>query len=115
MELYIIKTTEIFEKDIKRLSKKYRQIKKDLLPVCNRLAVGEFIGNSISGSANFLYKTRLASSDQKKGKRGGFRLIYSVKNDFEDKEIILHTIYAKSSKIDISTDELKNIMKELEL
>lgn len=42
-------------------------------------------------------------------------MIYSVKNDSEDNEIILHTIYAKSSKSDISTGEMKNIMKELEL
>ena len=115
MESYIIKTTETFEKDIKRLSKKYRHIKQDVLPVCNRLAVGDFIGDSITGFANILYKTRIASSDQKKGKRGGFRLIYSVTNDSEDNEIILHTIYAKSSKSDISTDELKNIMRDLEL
>ncbi|XCN73320.1 MAG: type II toxin-antitoxin system RelE/ParE family toxin [Candidatus Electrothrix aestuarii] len=115
MGFYTVKTTETFEKNIKRLSKKYRRIKKDVLPILNRLASGEFTGDSISGCNNILYKTRIASSDQKKGKRGGFRLIYSVKNDSEDNEIILHTIYAKSSKSDISTGEMKNIMKELEL
>jgi mRNA-degrading endonuclease RelE of RelBE toxin-antitoxin system len=115
MKNYTVKTTETFEKNIKRLSKKYRQIKKDLLPILNRLASGEFIGDSISGCDNILYKTRVASSDQKKGKRGGFRLIYSVHDGSEDNEIILHTIYAKPSKSDISSDELKNIMKELGL
>lgn len=115
MKSYTVKTTETFERNIKRLSKKYRRIKKDLLPMLNRLASAKFTGDSISGCDNILYKTRVASSDQKKGKRGGFRLIYSVHDDSEDNEIILHTIYAKSSKSDISTDELKNIMRELGL
>ena len=109
--MYNVKTTNIFQKTIKKLSKKYRRIKKDFLPLLEELEAGQFTGNPISGFDNNIYKVRVPSSDQQKGKSGGFRLIYYVVID--DKEIVLLTMYAKAKRSNIRKAEIKDILNQL--
>ena len=46
----------------------------------------------------------------KKGKSGGYRLIYLVES--EESSILLLTIYSKSEQADISNKQLKSIIQE---
>ena len=76
--MYSINPTPFFQRDIKKLFKKYPNIQKDCLPLLNQLEKGVFEGNKIQGFDYKIFKVRVGSSDQKKGKRGGFRIIYYV-------------------------------------
>ncbi len=109
--MYNVKTTDIFLKNIKKLSKKYRRIKKDFLPLLEELEAGQFVGDPISGFDNEIYKVRVPSSDQQKGKSGGFRLIYYTV--LENKEIILLTMYAKAKQSNIRKNEIQKILDQL--
>ncbi len=46
------------------------------------------------------------------GKSSGYRLIYSVKNIDEEWYVILHRIYFKSDKEDLSDNEYKIVVNE---
>jgi mRNA-degrading endonuclease RelE of RelBE toxin-antitoxin system len=113
--MYNVNIIPFFNRATKKLQKKYSQIKKDLLPLIDKLEQGIFEGDRLQGFAGEIYKVRVASSDQKKGKSGGFRILYYVVT--KDKNIWLMYIYAKASQSNLTseqTKELKNIVKRLD-
>jgi mRNA-degrading endonuclease RelE of RelBE toxin-antitoxin system len=79
----------------------------------DRLEAGLFVGDAVSGFDNKLYKVRVASSDQNKGKRGGFRVIYYIVSD--NNEILLLTIYAKAKQVNIKDSDVRRMLEQLEL
>ncbi|KYC37263.1 addiction module antitoxin [Scytonema hofmannii PCC 7110] len=104
--------SELFLKEIKDLAKSYRSVRKDILPLINKLSNGEIIGVRLQGFDYEVYKVRVKNSDNKKGASGGYRVIYYVKTtDF----IVLSNIYSKSDyeNIDDSLIE-KSIQQYLE-
>jgi len=104
-----IRFTEHFKKEYKRLAKKYVSLKHDMF-----LLVEELKKNPMSGTnlGNNTYKIRMAVSSKGKGKSGGARVItYFVNND---NIVYLLSIYDKSNEINISDNEIKKILKEIE-
>lgn len=102
---------ETFQRCIKILKKKYRKVKDDLENVIKRLEEGPGIGDSIPGWNKEIWKIRVASSDIKKGKRSGFRLIYLWKaGEFK---VYLLAVYFKGEKAEISKTEIERLLKEL--
>lgn len=77
------------------------------------LQIHQFLGDAVSGFNNKLYKVRIPSFDQKKGKNGGFRVVYYIILDA--KEVILLTIYAKSKQNDIKDNDVRRMLKQLDL
>jgi mRNA-degrading endonuclease RelE of RelBE toxin-antitoxin system len=73
---YKILLTNIFQKDLKRLFKKYPSLKSDLLHLIHSLELQPTQGTSLG---NNLYKIRLSISSTGKGKSGGARVISFVK------------------------------------
>ncbi len=110
--MYSVKITDSFAKETKKLAKKYRRIKKDFLPLLEKLEDGQLVGDAVVGFENKIYKLRVPSSDQKKGKSGGFRVIYYVISN--ENEIILLTIYAKNKQSDIKDKDIRDILKKLD-
>jgi len=92
--------TEYFKRQLKKLHKKYPQAKEDLLETLDGLDLSREI--SIGRS---IYKIRVKSTDQQKGKSGGFRcyLYFYQKKD----GIVPLCIYPKSSRETISDQELQ--------
>ncbi len=111
--MYIVKITNTFARETKKLAKKYRRIKKDFLPLLKKLEDGQLLGDAVSGFENKIYKLRVLSSDQKKGKSGGLRVMYYVISD--ENEIILLTIYAKNKQSNIKEKELRKIIHDIDL
>lgn len=103
--------TETFQKSIKILIKKYRSVKDDLSDTIQFLEKDPTIGDSIPGWNKEIWKVRVASSDVKKGKRGGFRLIYLWKEG--EFNVYLLTVYFKREKTDISKREIEELLKKL--
>lgn len=103
----IIEVLPRFEKELKRLAKKYKKISEDLYNFKEEILNNPTLGTSLG---NNCYKIRVANSSVPTGKSGGFRIITLVK--VEKERIILLTIYSKSDKENISDDELKTILQE---
>ncbi len=107
--MYKVKITSLFALSSKKLKKKYPKIKKDLTSLVQQLKQGVLEGNKLQGFVKDVYKVRVASIDQKKGKSGGFRVVYYAV--IEDKKINLIFIYAKAKQTDLTTKQ-KNKLKE---
>jgi len=103
--------SETFQKCIKILKKKYRRLKDDLYDAIHRLEGDPSIGDAIPGWKKEIWKIRVASSDIKKGKRSGFRLIYLWKE--RDFRVYLLAAYFKGEKEVISKTEIERLLKKL--
>ena len=105
-----VKYTPDFERQLKRLSKKYPLIYNDLSILINELEINPDTGKPLGKN---LYKIRLSLSDKGKGKSGGARVITYVliKNEI----VYLAAIYDKSEHSTIDTNRLIKVLKELML
>ncbi len=101
-----IETLTIFNKQAKRLSKKYPSLKNDLAMLFKSLeddpTQGKALGNSF-------YKLRLAIGSKNKGKSGGARIITYVK--ITATTVYLTSIYDKSEKNNFTDKELEIVFK----
>lgn len=100
-----------FQRQLRILAKKYRNIYTDIQPVLSQLQAGEFVGDQISGTGYIVMKVRVKNSDIKKGKSGGYRLIYEIESPTS---VFVVTIYSKSEQSDISDAELIAILANFE-
>ena len=70
--VHSVNTTATFRKAVSKLIKSYPNLKQDFLPLLGQFELGQWPGTAIPGFAGKIWKVRLASSDQRKGKSGGF-------------------------------------------
>lgn len=103
---YNISSIPLFDKQAKRLAKKYPSLKKDLTELLERLADNPEQGTALGNS---FYKIRLAIASKGKGKSGGARVITYVKVTADT--VFLTSIYNKSEKSTITDKELEQIFK----
>ncbi len=100
---YRVEGTSLFDKQLKRLSKKYPSLKSEFLNLIESLVKNPTQGTSLS---NNCFKIRLSISSKGKGKSGGARVITYVQ--FTHTKIYLLSIYDKSEQGDITQRDLKN-------
>jgi len=108
---YEVHLTRTFQKSLKILKKKYPRVKDDLLRTIQALEEDPTIGDPIPCWNKEIWKARTASSDVKKGKRGGFRSIYLWKS--AENSVYLLVAYFKGDKADISKKEVEKTLKKL--
>ena len=101
--------TAFFRREAKRLAKKHRSLKDDLAELAESLAATPDSGTPLD---NQCFKVRLAVRSKGKGKSGGARVITRVMSD--ERRVYLLAIYDKSEIENISDQELKRIIAELE-
>ena len=104
-----VRFTLEFDRKFKALKKRYRKIQSDLQPVLEELQSGQLLGNQIPGLDAIVLKLRIKKSDTKKGKSGGYRLIYWIATD---EVILLLDIYSKSDQSDLEFDEIRRLIKK---
>jgi mRNA-degrading endonuclease RelE of RelBE toxin-antitoxin system len=77
---YNVKSIEVFERQAKKLAKKYLSLKFELLALVKKLKENPDLGTAIGKNC---YKIRLAIKSKGKGKSGGARVItnFVVAND----------------------------------
>jgi mRNA-degrading endonuclease RelE of RelBE toxin-antitoxin system len=95
-----------FDKQLKRLAKKFPSLKKEFAGLITSLEQHPDQGTAIG---NHCYKLRLAMASKGKGKSGGARVITYL-------QIVHHTVYLlaiydKSEQADIEDNDLKNLLK----
>lgn len=103
---YKVLTISLFDKQVKRLAKKYPSLKTDLERLLELLVEAPEQGSALG---NNFYKIRLAITSKAKGKSGGARLITHLK--ISETTIYLVSIYDKSAKSTITDSELDEIFK----
>lgn len=103
---YKVKSIEVFEKQAKRLFKKYTSLKWELLELVKELEKNPEQGTSIG---NNCYKIRLAIASKNKGKSGGARVITNFV--IADSCVYLLSIYDKSDKENLTNKELEELLK----
>ncbi len=100
-----------FQRNLRLLSKRYRNIRSDIQSVIEQLHRGELPGDAVAGVEYTIFKVRIKNQDAQRGKSGGYRIIYYVQTS---NKIILVTIYSKSDQEDVAAEEIRDILKEFE-
>src|SRR6201986_3344411 len=98
---YKVLTIAPFDKQLKRLAKKYPSLKLELSSLISELRIEPTKGTALGGDC---YKIRLAIASKGKGKSGGARVITYLA--IKDEEVFLLSIYDKSQQSDIEDKEL---------
>jgi len=101
--------TSEFKRSLRRLLKRYRSIRRDVESLVEELASGETPGERVKGTGHVVYKVRVANTDARRGKSGGYRVVYYVQTS---ERVILVTVYSKSDQGDISSAVLRQIIEE---
>lgn len=102
---YSIVVLPPFEREFRRLLRKYPSIKEDFILFIVELAKNPVQGVSIGKDC---YKIRMAITSKHKGKRSGARIITCVK--LLNSKVYLMAIYDKSEKENISEPELDRLL-----
>lgn len=101
---YNISSIPLFDRQAKRLAKKYPSLKKDLAGLTEKLIDEPQQGTALGNS---FYKIRLAIASKGKGKSGGARVVTYVK--VTRNTVYLASIFDKSEKSNITDKELEQI------
>ena len=101
---YKVSTIDHFNRELKKLAKKYPSLKFDLLAFVEKLIANPFQGDGLD-----CFKVRMSISSKGKGKSGGARVITCIK--VVDENIILLSIYDKSEQSDIDSKTLSKLLQ----
>jgi mRNA-degrading endonuclease RelE of RelBE toxin-antitoxin system len=103
-----VKTITVFDRQAKRLIKKFPSLKKELQTLIHELADEPTKGTSISHNC---YKIRMAIASKGKGKSGGARVITHIL--FKNNTAYLLSIYDKSDIENLSDKEVIELLKQI--
>lgn len=107
---FSVRTIPNFDKEFKKLFKKYPSIISDLENFLKELERNPQLGTPIGKDC---FKIRFAISSKNKGKSGGARIITYIK--IQDEVITLVSIYDKSEQADIPSKVLLQLLIENQL
>ncbi len=105
-----ISTTDEFNRQARRLAKKYKSLKNDLRSFQQELLDTPLQGDDLGGGVR---KIRMAIASKGKGKSGGARVLtlnILVSDDADD--VTLLTIYDKNEIDNVSDDYIKWLVGE---
>jgi hypothetical protein len=105
---YKVKTISHFERQAKRLIKKFPSLKNELVHLGQELKVHPQQGTSLGYDC---YKIRLSIASKGKGKSGGARVITHIA--ITETTVYLLSIFDKSEQATITDKELKALLKQI--
>jgi len=106
---YRVKTIPYFDRQAKRLTRKFQFFKNELSELFDSLEVDPTQGTALG---NDCYKIRVAVKSKGKGKSGGARAITHVIAIRE--HVYLLSVFDKSEKENISDKELQELLKMID-
>lgn len=105
---YSIKTYRAFDKELKRLAKRYKSLKEDIIHLAEDLLNNPTQDVDLGSGVR---KVRMAITSKGKGKSGGARVItLLITHSDTESEIGLHYIYDKSERESLTDAELRAII-----
>ena len=104
-----------FERAVKRLKKRYHRITDDLSKSLEAIEENPAVGTVIPDDC-LVRKLRIASKDMRRGKSGGFRLLYKLSAEERKDDVIVYLlfIYAKSDQPDVTPAQLESLVDEID-
>lgn len=110
---YNIITARTFDKEVKRLRKRYSSIGKDLEVLFAELSDNPTAGIDLGGGFR---KIRMRIASKGRGKSGGARVItFTVVATVSKTDIVLLYIYDKAERSSISKTDIENLLERNEL
>ena len=108
---YQFRTIASFDRDLKRLAKRYRSLQEDLLKLVHKMQENPNLGADLGHG---IRKIRLAIQSKGGGKRGGARVIAhtDIVVDIQEGTICFLALYDKSDQETISNQVIKALLKE---
>ena len=104
-----VRYLKVFDRRLERLERKYRRTTHEVRGLVHQLIQDQRPGQRIPGVGYTVFKVRLPNRAARRGKSGGFRVIYYVQlSDL----VTLLTIYSKSDETDISIAEIRQLALE---
>jgi len=103
---YRVKTIPKFDKELKRMVKKYPSLKNEFVELVAKLQENPEQGTALG---NHCFKIRLAVSSKGAGKSGGARVITCLQ--VSETTVYMLSIYDKSERESISDKELAELLK----
>lgn len=103
---YKVEVSPNFQKEAKKLIKKYPSLKTELAVLFIELEANPTLGTSLGDD---IYKIRLAITSKNKGKSGGARVMSFVK--VTDTVVLLFSIFNKGDKDNITDKEIEDLLK----
>lgn len=100
----VVDTTPEFEKEVRQLQRKYPGVATQVRRLVKQLLDGELPGDRVPQSFAQTFKVRLPNPAARRGKRGGFRVYYTL---YGKDQTFLITIYSKTEKNDASLNEVR--------
>ena len=104
-----ISTIEEFDRQARRLAKKYKSLKADLMILQKEIMENPFVGSDLGSG---IRKIRLAIASKGKGKSGGARVLTLTVLVSEDAEVTLLTIYDKNEIENVSDEYIRWLINE---
>ncbi len=101
-----VKSISVFERQAKRLVKKFPSLKQEIQVLINDL---KEVGDKGTSIGNNCYKIRLSISSKGKGKSGGARIITHI--IFKEDTVYLLTIYDKSEIANLGNKEIMELIQ----
>jgi mRNA-degrading endonuclease RelE of RelBE toxin-antitoxin system len=109
---YEVVLARSFKHSVRRLKKRFRNVQNDVKVAVRELLQTPKLGVVIRGGYG-VRKLRVRNTDLGKGKSSGYRLLYHVE-DQPVPRICLLLLYAKSDREDVTKQELKQLLDELD-
>jgi hypothetical protein len=107
---YNVQTIAVFERQAKRLAKKYASLKKELWDLSQQLSETPRLGTPLGSNC---FKVRMAVASKGKGKSGGARVITHFL--VTDNTVYLLSIYDKSEQRTLTNKELADLLACLDV
>lgn len=107
---YKIVLDRTFEKEVKRLAKRYPSLKSDIKALRDEILANPTAGTDLGGG---LRKIRMRIASKGKGKSGGARgITFTVVVAVEETEINLLYIYDKAERESVSAHEIEALLRK---
>lgn len=103
-------TLSSFDKELKKLAKKYHSLKQDYADLLDDIEANPKYGTPIGRNC---YKIRLAITSKGRGKSGGARIITHLIISVENQTLYLLKIYDKGDIDNISETELIQLLSSI--
>ncbi len=108
---YKVQLAASFKRSVKKLKRRYPHIQDDIRDGIEVLLHAPRLGVVVSGSGG-IRKIRLANRDARRGKSGGYRLLYYLEDE-ETQALYLLLVYSKSDRANVTRHELKQLLDEV--
>ena len=107
----IVDTSGRFNRQSRRLVRKYNSLRAELGRLTEVLRRGGRPGVRLSRVGRNVYKVRLPNRSARRGKSGGFRVIYQERDGVL---VLLLLIYSKTERADIPDEAIRRVIAEFE-